>query len=67
MLTAVVVAGADEKVEYSFEDLGPGKRVLSIMRGAQTYRFEYDVAEKRVRALSVPMAQGYADGGLTPR
>lgn len=67
VLTAVVVAGAEEKVEYSFEGNGPGKRVLRIMRGAQTYRFEYDVAEKRVRALSVPMAQGYADGGLTPR
>lgn len=67
VLTAVVVAGAEEKVEYTFKDNGPGKRVLRIVRGAQTYRFEYDVAEKRVRALSAPVARGYADGGLTPR
>ena len=67
LLTAVVVAGPEEKVGYTFKENGPKKRVLRIVRGAQTYRFEYDVDSKRVRALSAPIARGYADGGLSPR
>ena len=67
LLTAVVVAGAEEKVEYTFKDRVPGKRVLRIVRGTQTYQFEYDIEAQRVRAISVPIERGYADGGLTPR
>ncbi|OFN34188.1 hypothetical protein HMPREF2565_10540 [Corynebacterium sp. HMSC072A04] len=67
LLTAVAVAGPEEKVEYTFKDNGPSKRVLRINRGVQTYLFEYDVERKSVRALSVPIERGYADGGLSPR
>ncbi|MDK8762755.1 heparinase II/III family protein [Corynebacterium sp. MSK218] len=67
LLTAVVVAGPEEKVEYTFKDSGPGTRVLRIVRGPQTYLFEYDIQAQRVRALSVPVERGYTDGGLTPR
>lgn len=67
LLTAVVVAGPEEKVEYTFKNSGSGTRVLRIVRGPQTYLFEYDIQAQRVRALSVPVERGYADGGLTPR
>lgn len=67
LLTAVVLAGPEEKVEYTFKDSGPGTRVLRIVRGPQTYLFEYDIQAQRVRALSVPVERGYADGGLIPR
>lgn len=67
LLTAVVVAGPEEKVEYTFKDYGVGKRVLRINRGVQTYLFEYDVERKNVRALSAPIERGYADGGLSLR
>ena len=65
LLTAVVVAGPDEKVEYTFKDGGPNRRVLRIVRGTQTYLFEFDCESHRVRALSVPIERGYADGGLS--
>ncbi|QRP98351.1 heparinase II/III family protein [Corynebacterium sp. FDAARGOS 1242] len=67
VLTAVVVAKPEDKVEYTFKENGPGKRVLRIVRGSQTFLFDYDVKSKRVRALSAPVERGYADGGLTPR
>lgn len=67
ILTAVVVAKPEDKVEYSFKENGPGKRVLRIVRGSQTFLFDYDIKSKRVRALSAPVERGYADGGLTPR
>ena len=67
VLTAVVVARPEDKVEYTFKENGPGKRVLRIVRGSQTFLFDYDVKSKRVRALSAPVERGYADGGLTPR
>ncbi|MGV0351192.1 heparinase II/III domain-containing protein [Corynebacterium guaraldiae] len=67
LLTAVVVAGSEEKVTCTFQDNGLGKRVLRINRGVQTYLFEYDVESKSVRALSVPIERGYADGGISPR
>ena len=67
VLTAVVVARPEEKVEYTFKDNGSGKRVLRIVRGSQTFLFDYDIKSQRVRALSAPVERGYADGGLTPR
>ncbi|MGV0362915.1 heparinase II/III domain-containing protein [Corynebacterium minutissimum] len=67
ILTAVVVAGPEEKVEYSFREIGPGKRVLRVVRGTQHFRFDYDVDQQRVRALTAPIKRGYADGGLSPR
>ena len=67
VLTAVVVAKPEDKVEYTFKENGPGKRLLRIVRGSQTFLFDYDVKSKRVRALSAPVERGYADGGLTPR
>lgn len=67
VLTAVVVAKPEDKVEYTFKENGPGKRVLRIVRGSQNFLFDYDVKSKRVRALSAPVERGYADGGLTPR
>lgn len=67
LLTAVVVAKPEDKVEYTFKENGPGKRVLRIVRGSQTFLFDYDVKSQRVRALSAPVERGYADGGLTPR
>ncbi|MDK8897553.1 heparinase II/III family protein [Corynebacterium sp. MSK004] len=67
LVTAVVVAGPEEKIEYTFKGQGEDKRVLRIVRGTHTYRFEYDVKNKCVRALSVPVGRGYADGGLIPR
>ena len=67
VLTAVVVAKPEDKVEYTFKENGPGKRVLRIVRGSQTFLFDYDIKSKRVRALSAPVERGYADGGLTPR
>lgn len=52
---------------HPFKENGPGKRVLRIVRGSQTFLFDYDVKSQRVRALSAPVERGYANGGLTPR
>ncbi|OFK64505.1 heparinase II/III family protein [Corynebacterium sp. HMSC074A09] len=67
LLTAVIVAGAEEKIGYTFKGNGPGKRTLRIVRGRQTFLFDYDVETRRVRALSAPIDRGYADGGLSPK
>ena len=67
VLTAVVVAKPEDKVEYTFKDNGPGKRVLRIVRGSQTFLFDFDIQSHKVRALSAPIERGYADRGLTPR
>lgn len=67
ILTAVVVAGPEEKVDYSFKENGAGKRILQIIRGPQTFRFVYDLEREQVRAIAAPIARGYADGGLSPR
>lgn len=67
VLTAVVVAKPEDKVGYTFKDNGTGKRVLRIVRGNQTFLFDYDIQSQRVRALSAPIERGYADRGLTPR
>lgn len=67
MLTAVIVAGPEEHVGYTFKGNGPGKRILRIVRGRQTFLFEYEIDSHRVRALSAPIERGYSEGGLIPR